>query len=74
MAAEARAPRGDWSGPWPEWDSRVEKALRDVFGLHQFRPLQRVVRWAGGAGRRGAARQQGHHCSWRAGAVQTHGA
>lgn len=43
LAAEARAPKADWTGAF-EWDGRVEAALQNVFGLDDFRPLQREVR------------------------------
>jgi hypothetical protein len=46
LAAEVRAPKADWQGFF-HWDGAVAAALRDVFGLDGFRPLQREVRGGG---------------------------
>ena len=27
-----------WDAPFPDWDERVDRALRERFGLHEFRP------------------------------------
>ncbi|KXZ55835.1 hypothetical protein GPECTOR_2g1386 [Gonium pectorale] len=40
---ERRAPRADWQQETFPWSQRLGQALRDVFGLREFRPLQREV-------------------------------
>ncbi|GFR46854.1 hypothetical protein Agub_g8494, partial [Astrephomene gubernaculifera] len=40
---ERRAPKADWQQDSFPWSSKLSQTLHDVFGLHEFRPLQREV-------------------------------